>query len=59
MHDCNRHRTHGYKDKTWDHRIPDEFIDEFQNRRLNDLNRQQNIVNKRFPSLAEARDLYL
>lgn len=29
MHDCNRHRKHGYMDKTWLMRIPDEFIDEF------------------------------
>ena len=29
MHDCNRHRKHGYKDKTWLARIPDEFMDEF------------------------------
>ena len=59
MHDCNRHRKNGFKDKTWVKRIPSEFVEEFQNRRENDLDRAQNIVNNRFPSLAEARDQYL
>jgi len=44
-HDCNRHRKHGYKDRTYEQRIPNEFIYEFDNRRKNDLNRNQNIVN--------------
>lgn len=59
MHDCNRHRKHGYKDKTWVDRIPVDFVEEFARRREQDLDRQQNIVNNRFPSLAEARDQYL
>ena len=59
MHDCNRHRENGYKDKTWVDRIPDEFIDEFKNRREKDLDRSANLVNNRFPSLQEARDQYL
>ena len=56
MIDCARHRPNGYKDHTWVNRIPDEFIDEFGARRTNDRVRDQNIVNRRFPSLAEARD---
>jgi hypothetical protein len=59
VHDCNRHRKNGYKDKTWVERIPNDFIDEFAKRRDKDLDRQQNIVNNRFPSLSDARDQYL
>ena len=59
MLDCNRHRKNGYKDKTWVDRIPTDFVEEFARRRDKDLDRQQNIVNNRFPSLAEARDQYL
>ena len=59
MIDCNRHRPNGYKDKTWVDRIPDEFIDEFKNRRDFDIDRSQNLVNQRFPQLQEARDMYL
>ena len=51
MHDCNRHRKHGYKDKTFVERIPDEFIEEFKNRRDQDIDRSVNMVNNRFPSL--------
>lgn len=59
MHDCNRHRKDGYKDVTWADRIPAQVIDEFGRRRTVDYNRDINMVNKRFPSLAEARDQYL
>ena len=58
-HECNRHRLHGYKDKTWIERVPDECIYEYERKRNFDRNRKQNITNVRFPSLAEARDQYL
>jgi hypothetical protein len=51
MHDCNRHRKHGYRDKTFVERIPDEFVEEFKNRRDLDIDRSTNMVNNRFPSL--------
>ncbi len=59
MLDCNRHRPNGYKDKTWQDRIPSKAVDDFLRFRNTDLNRQQNLINKRFPQLAEARDQYL
>ena len=30
MHDCNRHRKNGYRDKTWDDNIKHESIENFQ-----------------------------
>lgn len=59
MHDCNRHRENGYKDKTWEHRISKEQLDNFKNKRDNDRNRKQNLVNNIFPQLADARDTYI
>ena len=59
MHDCNRHRENGYRDKTWDQRIKDEMIEEYSRMRHKDTNRKQNILHSRFPSLAEAKDQYI
>ena len=36
-----------------------EIVEEFGNKRKTDQDRSQNLINKRFPSLAEARDAYL
>ena len=41
------------------HRIPEDTIKEYEKRRITDQERSQNIINNRFPSLAEARDQYL
>jgi len=54
--DCNRHRENGMKDKTWVPRITDSTTELFHEQRENDRNRKQNLINSRFPSLAEARD---
>ena len=35
------------------------YVEEFGKRRLVDQDRRQNLINNRFPSLAEARDQYL
>jgi hypothetical protein len=52
MHDCNRLRENGYRDKTWIDRIPYEFVDDFIKNRNYDLkDRDANSVNRRFPSL--------
>jgi len=59
MHDCNRHRPNGYKDRTWEARVKDDTISQFNALREQDRDRRQNKVNSRFPSLAEARDQYL
>ena len=59
MHDCNRLRDNGYKDKTWVDRVPENAIREFDEMRQIDEDRKQNVVNSRFPSLQEARDMYL
>lgn len=40
MHDCNRHRNNGYRDKTWVHRIPEEAIETFQYHRETDRDRK-------------------
>lgn len=40
-------------------RVHESFINEFGKRRQIAQDRKQNIVNNRFPSLAEARDQYL
>ena len=56
MHDCNRHRPNGYKDKTWEARVKDDTIYQFAALREQDRDRRQNKVNSRFPSLADARD---
>ena len=56
--DCNRHREGKFQNKKFIavDRVHDTFIEEFGNRRKVDQNRKQNLINKRFPSLAEARD---
>ena len=59
MLDCNRHRTNGYRDKTWVHRVSDQNLETFHEQREADRDRSQNIINQRFPSLAEARDQYM
>ena len=59
MHDCNRHRKNGYRDHTHDSRINQRTVHEFGLKRTIDQERAQLITNKRFPQLAEARDLFL
>ena len=59
MHDCNRHRPNGFRDKTWDDNIKHQSIEAFSTQRSIDQDRSQNLTNHRFPQLAEARDLYL
>jgi len=56
MIDCNRHRPNGLRDKTWQHRVSEEAIETYQSQRELDRDRKQNLINSRFPSLAEARD---
>ena len=46
-------------DKTFIDRVPNECIYEYERKRNYDQNRKQNITNFRFPSLADARDMYL
>jgi len=59
MHDCNRHRDNGYRDVTWKHKIEDDHMLLFKKKRDEDLDRQQHLLNMRFPTMADARDQYI
>lgn len=59
MHDCNRHRNNGYRDHTHEARIHKDVVHDFGVKRSLDQERGQMLTNKRFPQLAEARDLFL
>ena len=61
MHDVNRHRGTRFQNKPFFkvERVHESFISEFGKRRMIDQDRKQNLINNRFPSLAEARDQYL
>lgn len=61
MHDCNRHRDNKFRNRPFFKldRVHESYIDEFAKRRQLDQDRKQNMVNNRFPSLADARDQYV
>ena len=61
MHDVYRHRENRFRNKPFFKvdRVHESFINEFGKRRNFEQDRKQNIINNRFPSLAEARDQYL
>ena len=61
MHDCNRHRDGRFRNQEFFKidRVHESYVGEFAKRRRLDQDRKQNMVNNRFPSLADARDQYL
>ena len=59
MHECNRHRKNGYRDHTHEPRIHNDIVHDFGVKRSIDQERGQLLTNKRFPQLAEARDIFL
>lgn len=61
LYDVARHRDKRFRNKEFFHidRVHVGYVEEFGKRRLVDQDRRQNLINNRFPSLAEARDQYL